>query len=280
MNWKRAAVIGLVALLVLTGAVVAGVSLYTDHLYRDSYDSTYTYEFSFAANQTLDDVTIYAPVPVTDGAVAVVGANVSTNSWDETTPANAPPVDASIVQTEHGPMLALTTESFPVQTKYYRFVEQDGMGERVEISEEEYEPGNPEMVAYTERSVRVEVMVAADHSIDTRNPTGVEPLLSPEFSRQFVPCEDAHFDTQECYSTTTRTFVSYEAPDETRTSVWVTLEGRNEWWIFGWNGNQYRHHYDGEFVGTQDSWHELEGALETGWGNYRGNPPSRANTTN
>lgn len=280
MNWKRGIVVGIVVLLVLIGAGVAGLSLYADHLYRDSYGSTYTYDVSFAANQSLDDVTLYAPVPVANDDVAVVGANVSTSSWDETTPADAPPVDARIVQTEYGPMLALTTDSFPVQTKYYQFVEQEGMGERVEITEDEYEPGNPDMVAYTERSIRIDVMVAADHSIDTRNPTGVEPLLSPAFSRRAVPCDDAYFDTEECFSTTTRAFVSYDAPAETRTSVWITLEGSNEWWIFGWNGNQYRHHYDAEFFGPQDDWHDIEGVLETGRGNYRGDPPAGTNTTN
>lgn len=47
-------------------------------------------------------------------------------------------------------MLAITTSSFPVERKYFRFVEEDGEGRRVPISESEYEPGNPETVAYAE----------------------------------------------------------------------------------------------------------------------------------
>lgn len=278
MTWKRTAGVLVVAIVVLVGALAVGLSLYSDHLYRTSYDSHYSYQVSFASNQSLDDVTIYAPIPVDDGEVRVVGTNVTTSSWDETTPADAPAVNATIVQTEHGPMLALTTESFPVESHYYRFVEENGEGRRVEISESEYEPGNPEMVAYTERSVRVEVMVEADHSIDTRSPTGTEPLLSPEFVRTPTACDDPYFDTQQCYDVQSRALLTYDAPTETRTSLWVELEGRNEWWIFGWNGNYYTERYIDEYHGSQDGWVTLDGTLETGWGNYRGDPPRNAST--
>lgn len=274
MNWKRLALAFVAAIVVLVAAFAGGLSLYSDHLYRDSYESHYSYQLSFASNQSLENVTVYAPIPVESDDVRVVDSNVTTRSWDETTPDDAPPVDATIVQTEHGPMLALTVDSFPVETHYYRFVEEDGLGERVEISEDEFEPGNPEMVAYTERSVEVDVTIQADHSIDTRNPTGTEPLLSPEFDRAVAPCDLAHFETQQCYDVESRAFVSYEAPAETRSSVWVEFEGRNEWWIFGWNGNSYSERYSTEFHGPQDDWHVLDGILETGWGNYRGDPPA------
>jgi len=274
VNWKQVAGAIALGLIVLAAAVVGGISLYSDHLYRTSYDSHYSYRVSFASNQSLDDVTVYAPVPVEDGKVRVVSANLTAESWDETTPDDAPPVNASIVQTEHGPMLAIQASSFPVKRTYYRFVEENGEGRRVEITESEYEPGNPEMVAYTERSVEVQVEVEADHSIDTRDPTGTEPILAPELQRTSAACDDPMFDTLTCYDTESEVYLSYAVPGETRTSLWVELEGRNEWWIFGWNGNYYTERYIDEFHGPQDGWRAIDGTLETGWGNYRGEPPS------
>lgn len=274
MNWKRGLLVSGLVLVLLGAAVVGGLALYSDHLYRDSYGSYYSYEVSFASNETLDDLTIYVPVPVDDSGVRLVDSTVTATSWDETTPADAPPVNVSIVETEYGPMLAITADAYPVETKYYRFEEHDGIGERIEIPESEYDPSDPDMLAYDKRSVRVEVFIEAERSIDTRNPTGTEPLLAPEFSRWDTTCEDTHFETVECFGVETSTYLSYEAPPETRTSLWVELRGSNEWWIFGWSGNEYSERFLDEFTGAQDGWVAVEAELVTGWGNYRGDPPN------
>lgn len=275
---KRLLLAAAVVLIVLVAGFVGAISLYSNHLYESSYESGYDYRVSFAANQSLSNLTVYAPLPVEHGEVRVVGANVTASSWDETTPADAPPVNASVVETDRGPMLALTADAYPVERKYYRFVEEEGVGRRVEISEDEYDPGNPEMVAYDERSVEVSVTTRVDRTVDTAGPTGTEPLLAPETGRREVPCRDAHFETQRCYSFDSEVFLAYDAPPETRSSVWVELSGRNEWWVFGWNGNEYRELVYGEFFGPQDGWQSVAGELETGTGNYRDRQPD-ANRT-
>lgn len=268
-NWKWAVVAVVVAMLLGGVVIVGGVSLYADHLYRSSYDSSYSYSVSIGANQSLEDLTLYLPVPVNGTEVALVGTNVTVHGDDETAPADAPPVTGSIVDTEYGPMLAIRTDAFAVEPHYYRFVETDGEVRRVEIDESDYDPSNSEMVAYTERAVRIEVSTPSNDSIDTRSPTGREPLLSPELTRTPTDCEPSRFETLECAAVESRAFLAYDAPTETRTSLWVELEGRNEWWVFGWNGNYYTERYVAEFRGPQDGWQPLAGRLESGWGNYR-----------
>ena len=273
VDTKRLLVGATVVLVLLVAGVVGGVSLYSDYLYESSYESHYDYRVSFAANQSLSELTVYVPLPVEDGEVRVVGANVTTSSWDETTPDDAPPVNASVVETDRGPMLAIAATEYPVEPKYYRFVEEDGIGRPEEVSEEEYDPRDPEMVAYDERSVEVSVSVRSQRAIDTVDPTGTEPLLAPETDRREVPCEDAHFENQRCHDFASEVFLSYDAPAETRSSVWVEFAGRNEWWVFGWSGNEYRELISAEFFGPQDGWQPVAGELETGWGNYA-EPPA------
>ena len=277
MDTKRLLIGAAAVLVLLAAALVGAVSLYSDHLYASSYESSYDYRVSFSANQSLSNLTVYLPIPVEEGKVRVVGANVTASSRDETTPADAPPVNASVVDTRRGPMLALTATSFPVEPKYYRFVEEGGEGRRVPISESEYDPGNPEMVAYTERSVEVSVSMRVRRSIDTVEPTGTEPLLAPEIGRRETACRDGHFETQRCYALDSEVYLDYEAPADARSSVWVELSGRNEWWVFGWSGNEYREQILGDFIGPQDGWRTVEGELETGRGNYA-DPPA-ANRT-
>ena len=277
MDAKRLLLVAAVVIVLLVGGFVGAISLYSDYLYESSYESSYDYRVSFAANQTLSDLTVYVPLPVEDGEVRIVGANVSARSWDETTPENAPPVNATVVDTERGPMLAITARGYPVEPRYYRFVEEDGMGRREEVSGDEYEPGNPEMVAYTERSVEVTVSTRSQRAIDTVDPTGTEPLLAPETDRREVPCRNAHFETQRCFSFESQAYLSYDGPPNTRASVWVELSGRNEWWVFGWNGNEYRELVTGEFFGPQEGWRTVEGEFETGFGNYA--EPPEANRT-
>lgn len=277
MDAKRLLLAAVVVLVLLVGGFVGAISLYSDYLYESSYESSYSYRVSFAANQSVSNLTVYVPLPVEDAEVRVVDANVTARSWDETTPEDAPPVNATVVETDRGPMLAITAARYPVEPQYYRFVEEDGMGRREPIAESEYDPRDPEMVAYTERSVEVSVSTRSHRAVETVAPTGVEPLLAPETNRREAPCRNAHFETQRCYTFDSQVFLSYDAPPETRTSVWVELSGRNEWWVFGWSGNEYRELVAGEFFGPQDGWRTVEGELETGSGKYA--DPPEANRT-
>ena len=134
---RRAVLGGSAAALTLT----AGCSLPFFGPEPDSFGATYDYSFGFDAYGTLTNVTIRAPLPVgPDGtpitAELLVPDDVVRDYEDEAV------FDARIVDTEHGPMLELTTPEFTVVTRYYAFVEEDGTGRRVEISEEEYDPEN------------------------------------------------------------------------------------------------------------------------------------------
>ncbi len=265
------------AVVLLLAATVGGVVLYGEYLSRDSYGSTYDYSARFTANASLSDLTVSLPVPVEDGNVSVLGANLTVRDDSVEPPDGASLPSARIVETESGPMLALEADEFVVEKRYYRFVEADGEGRRVEINESEYVPGSPEYVAYTERAIEVTATLRRERSIDTASPIGTEPLLAPRTNQREVACESRDFDTQSCYAYDTRTFLAYDGPEDVRTSVWVELAGRNDWWVFGWNGNEYRDTVIATFDGAQSGWQTVAGELGTGWGTYL-DPPA-ANRT-
>jgi hypothetical protein len=85
--------------------------------------------------------------------------------------------DTAVVETEYGPMLELTAESFVVETRYYRFVEEDGLGRREEIDASEYEPSNPDHRKVERRTATVSVTRTATYPIDTRVPVGAVPTF-------------------------------------------------------------------------------------------------------
>lgn len=84
------------------------------------------------------------------------------------------------------------------------------------------------------------VSVRTDRSVDTADLAGTEPLLAPGLGRRETTCRDPHFETQRCYTFDSRVYLSYDAPADARSSVRVELSGRNEWWVFGWSGNDHR----------------------------------------
>jgi len=273
MNRRRAGLVAVgIAVLLLSAA--GGVVLYGEYLYRDTYGSTYEYDARFAANESLSNLSVYVPVPESGGDVRLLGSNLSVRDESIDVPANASVPSARLVDTQYGTMLALDAETFAVEKRYYRYAETNGTGERVEIPPSEYDPDDPSTVAVGERAVSVTVEVQASERIDTAAPAGNEPLLAPRIGAKAAPCASPSFDTQACYRYDSRVFLAYDGPENVRTSVWVETNGRNEWWVYGWSGNEYRDAVIGEYDGPQRGWQTIAGTLEAGWGDYRSAPPA------
>lgn len=47
------------------------------------------------------------------------------------------------------------------------------------------------------------------------------------------------------------------------------MNGRNEWWIYGWKYNDYSDGISVRLSGPQEGWIQAEGKLVTGDGVYR-----------
>jgi hypothetical protein len=229
----------------------------------DSHTSSYDYTVGIDADATLEDVTVRVPLPQVDGATVVDAAVAAPNGTVEA-------FAATVVETDHGPMLELTAETFAVETRYYRFVERDGLGRREEISESAYDPADPNHRKVDRRTVGVTVSVAADYPLDTRTPVGAEPMFyaADAVTREPTACELPYRDASACLAYDAPVYLAYDAPAGASVEGSVTFAGRNEWFAGGWTGNEYTDRVRFGATGPQDGWATGDGYTELGRGSY------------
>lgn len=245
----------LVVLVATAGCASPGVE-------PESRAGVYDYTFGLDAYGTLSNATIRVPLPA-EGGESVLNASVL--APDGTVDGS---FEASVVDTRYGPMLELRAEAFAVEPRYFATVEENGTGRRVEISEAEYDPENPDHSKVAFRSVDVVVTVDASYPVDTETPVGDEPLLPTTSDRVGTACRFPTTDSASCFASGTPLYLEYGAAEETRVSLVVSFEGSNEWFAGGWTGNHYRESVSHSVTGPQSGWVTAEGHLVVGNGNY------------
>jgi|GEM_PF-699084 hypothetical protein len=276
VDWRPVA-IGAVAVILVFGLVVGGLSVLGQQRQAATTESTYQYEVTIAADETLENVTFYIPVPTENGSSPLGERFVEDVRYDRYSPAvrgadpDPAPVDFSyeLVETERGPMLAITADRIEVTRVYYREVENETMGWSERIPAEEYDPDNPDMGVQNDGSFRFTVTLVADEPIDTADPFDAEPLLAPGADRTEVDCVTGDSATRRCFEYEGQMYADYESSEEASVYVSAQLDGRNEWFSGGWTGNEYREWSRVELRGPQSGWVLTDGELETGSGNYR-----------
>ncbi|MFC7021356.1 MULTISPECIES: hypothetical protein [Haloarcula] len=262
----------LTLLLVACLAVTAGCSFFGPN--PDSYTSTYEYSVGVDANETLRNVTVRVPLPLVDGESPVDAGEVAPNGtfaadFDSGGQGAGETFDASVVETERGPMLELTTERLTVETRYFRYVEEDGLGRQEEISEAEYDPENPDHAKRDRRTVARTISVDATYPIETRDPVGVSPTLYGEgVARDLTECTLPYHDEAVCYRYDAPVYLDYKTSDDALVESTVSVTGANEWFTGGWTGNDYQDRVHARATGPQDGWITASGYTETGRGNY------------
>lgn len=255
-DWRRIGLVVALAVVVVLALLAGGLWLYSQHLYRTSYESSYTYEVAINTNETVENVTLYLPLP-RDGDDRTLSA-----AMVERGNAAGDDFTYGVVETGYGPMLRVTADAVPVTPRYYEFVERDGRGERVEIPKEEYDPTNPNMTKDANRGTLLTVTVPAGEPVATADPWGVEPLFVPRTNRRPAACSFPAADWLQCYEYDTRVYASYGTNATTRVDVITHVEGSNAWWVFGWNYDAYRDRVDVRMDGPQDGWTNATGTVE------------------
>ncbi|WP_436926932.1 DUF5518 domain-containing protein [Halosimplex amylolyticum] len=276
VNWRTVG-LGAVAVLVVSGLAVGGLALLGQQRIAESEDSTYTYEVTVDADESLESPTFYVPVPTENGTSEVGDQFVADVNYYRDAPTGGPggaepePVNFTyeLVDTEHGQLLAISADRIEVTESYFRVVENETMGWTEPVSPEEYDPDDPSMGARDDGSFTFEVTLVADERIDTADPFGGEPLLSPQYDRTAVDCPDRYFETQRCYEYESRVYAEYDTAENASVFLSAQLTGRNEWFSGGWTGNEYRERTSVELLGPQSGWHRTRAELEVGSGNYR-----------
>ncbi|MFB6083849.1 MAG: hypothetical protein ABEJ94_06360 [Halorientalis sp.] len=237
-NWRRVALSVVLAVVVLLAVVIGAVWLYGGHLYRTSYESEYTYEVTLSTDGTLTNATIYLPVPESTEAADLGPAAVETGTNQ------SGPLAYAVVETERGPMLAVSAAEWAVTPS-------------------EHDPDDPAMMVNDTRSVRLEVTVPVDRSIDTATPWTGEPLLRPRIDCRPTDCDTPGPEWIECYEYDSAVYASYDAANDTEVYASTTLSGTNSWWVFGWSYDEYRDDVTVTLTGPQDGWTGATGTLAT-----------------
>lgn len=119
------------------------------------------------------------------------------------------------------------------------------------------------------RSIDLSTMVFSNQNIDTMNPLGNEMVLMPKYNLTHnVNASGAYSQTSEQFDYESRVYASYETSSNANTSISIYLDARNEWWIGGWQSNNYREKVEIILSGSQDGWTAVNGELVTGEGTY------------
>lgn len=254
-DWRRLLLVVGVAVFVVLAVLAGSLWLYSEHLYRSSYESGYDYELALTTNESLENVTLYLPVPA-----GVEDPDLAGRLVEEGNTAGGN-FSYAIVDTRYGPMLRVTAERVAVTPRYYEFVEEGGRGERVEIPASEYDPSNPNMTRDANEETFLTVSAPTDESVETDAPWGAEPLLTPRYDRRPAACDFPAPDWLRCYEYDSRVYASYEANDTAQVNVLTRVEGRNAWWVFGWSADSYRDGVSTELRGPRDGWSNVTGTL-------------------
>lgn len=116
----------------------------------------------------------------------------------------------------------------------------------------------------------LQVIVDSHVEIPTRQPSGRAPLIQPRMNVSVAECPVPHPVgmpvSAETYSSPV--YVRYNTEREHVLFLTVEMEGRNSWWMGGWNGNSYLDRLTLDCSGSQSGWLPAQGILVAGLGNY------------
>ena len=238
----------------ITAAIVvlAALLMYHAHgLYEKSYTSEYHYGITIQSDSVLHNITLFVPLPAFEekskiGDEIMAGNASKRDDWD-----------CRIVETEHGKMLEISADEIapefhPLPTPL-----------------ESIEPGEEETPVSMSKGISVRV--DADYDINTKNPIGNEPLLSPEYNLTRSTCELPYPERPappNCYEYESLIYADYTASLDAKVSIYIELAGENSWWVYGWSGNHYHDRIRITFTGEQHGWYIASGKLVEGEGRY------------
>jgi hypothetical protein len=239
-------------------------------MYNDSLMSNYEYDISITSDTNLQNVTMYLPVPVFENESKVGLEMVNGDYSDKPSDWNL-----SLEDTEYGLMFKIETAK--IQPSYYPLPqpvsESEGLTnetlqEKPIVVSHNYSEETPVLMP-----IDFGTSVKTEKLIDTRSPIGSEPVLLPKYNLResekvpIVPntknINPKHSDYESLI------YAQYETSPEAEVRISVRLKGSNEWWIYGWEFNEYHDEISSQLKGSQADWIRVKGEIVTGDGIYK-----------
>lgn len=261
---------GILALIAFIGvALIAAIS---GQSASESLRSTYSYDLEISTSGPIDDAVLLIPLPSRTGS-NVTPLDLSSASFSHIDRDN---ITVAIEHVDGVPMLNISAGR--IDPIYRNRIEpipimpgqsESELQKPAQIYSNRYSEETPVLV-----SMELHFTSTADHEIYTRGPIGTEPLLEPyriiqNLSSSGRPIDDYHVSPGATgYIIEVPFILSFDAGDDNVLTISADLQGRNEWWVLGWQFNSYQEHLRHEFGGACNGTCPARGILVTGEGVY------------
>ncbi len=256
MDRALRSLLGILIVALVASAAFVSFSAYVHAAYERTLSSRYVYEISLETDAVLSNVTLFVPLPERHGGRSPILERIGEGDlygiprdWE-----------TEIYGTEKFSMLMISADEILPQFG----------PPPLPASEEENLTAAP---AATPVPVPVTIRVEADAGavIDTRHPIGNSSVILPKYDLSPVPCPFPHGEEERppaCYTYETSVYADYTAGADAAVTITVSLTGTNEWFIFGWTGNEFRDRLTLALDGEVHGWQRANGTLMTGIGQY------------
>jgi hypothetical protein len=250
IRWKLI----ILVLLLLAVIIFAWVTWQFDQSARQSERHTYYYTIDLSYNTTIENVTLFLPVPELNNTPVFI-----TSLLNGTAHGVSPDWNLSVVYENGTPMLAIRAARMVPEYHGYPIAIEPGASvlPTTRVPGHEYTGDTPVLMPVT-----IAVMETSMSVIDTRNPVGHEPLFFP--GGAFTP---GSCMTPACngavYNHPVPVYISYTSERPVVLSLHVSVDGSNAIWRGGWQSNTYSDTVTLEITGGTQGWIKGEGKLIT-----------------
>jgi hypothetical protein len=255
----RPRTIFILAFILLAVIFFAWVNGQFDQAARQSERHTYYYTIDLSYTTTIENVTLFLPVPVLNNTPMFM-----TSLLDKTAYGVSPDWNISVVNENGTPMLAIRAARMVPEYHGYPVAIEPGTSvlPTTLVPGREYSSDTPVLMP-----VSVAVMETSVPEIDTRHPVGHEPLFFPEGN--FTP---GSCDTPACdglvYDHRVPVYINYTSERPVAISLRVSVSGSNAIWRGGWESNTYSDTVVIEIANGTQGWIAGDGRLITAEGLY------------
>lgn len=272
----------IVAVGLLLGSGLLGFFAYVDHSYKTSLTGTYDYQISIFTDSPLHDAIFLIPLPVDrDGTSEIVK---KAGMWDIYGMPDEWACD--LVGTDEYLMLKIQADEILPSYQPLAVPADDDDDDDNTAAVDAGDAG--EIIVPVRISIRADVTPPVAHHlngavwdaseaagtggvINTRDPLNESIVLKPKYGMKEVPCR---FPVQQgaaspvCLEYRGSIFACYTTSPDAKVEISVRLCGSNDWFIFGWTGNEYLDAMSVVISGESCGWHDTDGRLDAGIGRY------------
>jgi hypothetical protein len=249
----------LLAVILIIVLIAAGIgAIFNQSSYQsERHDYFYTIEISY--NTTINNVTLLLPVPELDGTPYFTESILNGTAYGL-----SPAWNVSIIPVNGTLMLAIRAARMVPEYHGYPVAIEPGVSilPTTRVPGHEYSEDTSVLMPVT-----VAVMEPSSSPINTGDPVGHEPLLSPAGTFTPESCETSA-NKGVLLSHSVPVYISYSSDRPVSITLRVSVQGTNAIWRGGWESNTYSDSVALDITGGMQGWIEGSGELLTGEGVY------------